>query len=148
MDQNNPRTSSSSSSKPDRKTVEKNRRNQMKNLFSHLNSLLPHHHGSTSRENMSLPGQIEEATKYIKKMQAQIERLKVKKSSLLINSSSNSAGGSNLHQRYIDSGVKTPQIEVHLAGNSALQIVLITGVDCQFIFTEALRVLHDEGAEC
>lgn len=38
MDQN----PSSSSSRADRKTIEKNRRNEMKALYSRLNSLLPH----------------------------------------------------------------------------------------------------------
>lgn len=41
---------------------------------------------------------------------------------------------------------KWPQIEVHENG-SALEVVLITGLDCQFMFNETIRVLHEEGAD-
>lgn len=42
--------------------------------------------------------------------------------------------------------VKIPHIEVREKG-SALEIVLITGLDFRFMFCETIRLLHDEGAE-
>lgn len=116
----------------------------MKKLFAHLNSLLPHHDEATSRENLSLPDQIDQTTKYIKKLQAQLERLKEKKSSLTLASSSSNQRSSESSS---DCGLKSPKIEIHVAGDSALQVVLITGIDSQNIFTEAIRVIQDEGGE-
>ncbi|CAK7350577.1 unnamed protein product [Dovyalis caffra] len=43
-------------------------------------------------------------------------------------------------------GIRSPQIEVREMG-STLEVVLITGLDSQFIFNETIRVLHEEGAE-
>ncbi|KAF5732561.1 Basic helix-loop-helix DNA-binding superfamily protein putative isoform 3 [Tripterygium wilfordii] len=51
-------SSSSSSTKIERKVIEKNRRLHMKTLFSDLNSLLPS--TATSKEALSLPDQIGE----------------------------------------------------------------------------------------
>lgn len=44
------------------------------------------------------------------------------------------------------SKVKPPQIDIHEKG-SALEVVLITGLDFQFMFNETIRVIHEEGAE-
>lgn len=32
-------------------------------------------------------------------------------------------------------------------GGSVIEVILITGSDCQFMFTEVIRVLHEERAE-
>ncbi|XVE88061.1 hypothetical protein DITRI_Ditri19aG0038300 [Diplodiscus trichospermus] len=116
--ENNP----NSSSGKDRKLIERNRRNQMKALYSQLNSL----------ESTSLPDQLEEAANYIKKLQTNLERMKEKKDSLIGVSSS---------------GPKSPQLQIHEIG-SCLVIWLTTGSSCsQFIFNETIRILHEEGAE-
>uniref|UniRef100_A0A5B7BY14 BHLH domain-containing protein n=1 Tax=Davidia involucrata TaxID=16924 RepID=A0A5B7BY14_DAVIN len=131
--ENNP----TSSSRTDRKTIEKNRRNHMKTLYSKLNSLVPQH---KSKEVVSLPDQLYEAANYIKKMQATLEKMKEKKDRLMgieKPSASLSSGGV---------GLRSPQIEIHEVG-SALEVVLITGLDCQFMFNETIRMLHEEGAE-
>ncbi|GAB4826965.1 hypothetical protein Ancab_033846 [Ancistrocladus abbreviatus] len=138
---------SSSSSRVDRKTIEKNRRDQMKALFTKLNSLVPHRQGSSSREvPISLPDQIDEAIKYIKRQQTNLEKLKEKRNSLQgMNRSSNnyttasSSGGGSVR-------LTSPQVEVHEKG-SALEVILVTGLDCQAVFKEAIRVLHEEGLE-
>ena len=41
-------------------------------------------------------------------------------------------------------GLKSPRIEIQQMG-SALEVVLITGLDSQFMFGETIRVLHEEG---
>ncbi|XP_050287014.1 transcription factor bHLH162 isoform X2 [Quercus robur] len=132
--ENNP-----SSSRTDRKTIERNRRNQMKDLYSQLYSLVPH---QTSREVTSLPDQLDEAANYIKRLQTKLERMKEKKNNLMgIHEKSNASTDCGMTM-----GFKPPQIEIHEVG-SALEVVLITGLDFQFMFNETIRVLHEEGAE-
>ncbi|XP_048491256.1 transcription factor bHLH162 isoform X2 [Beta vulgaris subsp. vulgaris] len=130
--------SSKSVSKTDRKTIEKNRRNHMKGLYSQLNSLV-HHDVSSSRDSLPLPDQIDEATKYIKKLEENVMNLKEKKDSLV------GVDGkySNIRGYSLNSPV---QIEVHEKG-SAVEVILVTGLECQFVFTEAMRIVHEEHAE-
>ncbi|KDP20980.1 hypothetical protein JCGZ_21451 [Jatropha curcas] len=114
----------------------------MKALYSKLNSLVPH---QTSREPMSLPDQLEEAARYIKKLQTNLEKMKERKNNLTGNEMENKASlmsSSRTTMQYL----RSPQIEIHEMG-SALEIVLITGLDSQFMFNETIRVLHEEGAE-
>ncbi|KAG5561683.1 hypothetical protein RHGRI_004660 [Rhododendron griersonianum] len=42
--------------------------------------------------------------------------------------------------------IRSSQIEIHEMG-SALEVVLITGLDCQPIFNEIIRLIHEEEAE-
>ncbi|CAA3021544.1 transcription factor bHLH162-like isoform X2 [Olea europaea var. sylvestris] len=128
MDQN------PSSSKADRKTIERNRRNQMKSLYSKLSSLLPH---QNSREAVPLPDQLGEAANYIKNLQISLEKIKQKKDCLTgVGKCSSSTMGR----------LKLPNIEIHVIG-LAVEVALITGLDCQFMFSEIVRMFHEEGAE-
>ncbi|KAF8031170.1 hypothetical protein BT93_D0390 [Corymbia citriodora subsp. variegata] len=67
--------------------------------------------------------------------------MKEKKESLLgiekLNTSMNNgmAGASN-----------SPEIEIHQNG-SAFQVILITGLDHQFMFNRVIRLLHEDGVE-
>ncbi|XP_050213163.1 transcription factor bHLH162 [Mercurialis annua] len=132
----------SSSSRTDRKTIERNRRNQMKDLYSKLNSLVPHH---SSREPLPITDQLDKAANYIKKLQIKLERMKEKKDSLMsIERPNNASVSSNITETPMQ--LKDPIIEVHEIG-SALEVVLITGLDGQLMFNETIRVLHEEGAE-
>ncbi|KAK3204137.1 hypothetical protein Dsin_018183 [Dipteronia sinensis] len=81
MENNNQNPSSSSSSRTDRKTIESNRRNQMKFLYNHLNSLVPH---QNPMEATSLTHQLEEAANYIKRLQIKLESMKEKKDRLIM----------------------------------------------------------------
>ncbi|KAL2473633.1 basic helix-loop-helix (bHLH) DNA-binding superfamily protein [Forsythia ovata] len=128
MDQN------PSSSKADRKTIEKNRRNQMKSLYSELSSLLP---DQNSREVVSLPDQLGIAANYIKSLQINLEKMKQKKNWLT---------GEGKCSSSTMGGLKSPDIEIHVMG-SAMEVALVTGLDCQFMFTEIIRMFHEEGAE-
>ncbi|KAF7803440.1 transcription factor bHLH162-like [Senna tora] len=124
----------------DRKFIERNRRNQMKALCSKLNSLLPHHQASTDQVTPSVPDQLEEATRYIKKLQMKLEKLREKKHILMGIMDHNNNNNNNIV------GSKSPQIEIHHVG-SGLEVAVTTGLDSQFIFNEILRVLHEEGAD-
>ncbi|KAK7400587.1 hypothetical protein VNO78_11797 [Psophocarpus tetragonolobus] len=129
--ENNP-----SSSKDVRKIIERNRRDQMKALFNQLKSVLPH---KISREASSRPDQIDEATNYIKNLQIKLEKMKEKRNSLrdIIERSKNAR---------INMGLKAPQLKIKQMG-SAVEIVLITGLDCQFMFNDTIRILQEEGSD-
>ncbi|XP_058773899.1 transcription factor bHLH162-like [Vicia villosa] len=128
------------STKVERKVVEKNRRNKMKILFSHLNSLCPNYN---SKEALPLPDQLDDAINYIKSLETNLKLGKEKKERLMRNKRSrsgclNSSGGNG--------SIKSPKIEIHENGSS-LQVIVTCGVDEQFIFYEIIRILHEEYVE-
>ncbi|KAJ0448509.1 putative transcription factor bHLH family [Helianthus annuus] len=133
---------SSSSSRVDRRTIEKNRRIYMKALYNKLHSLVPH---ESSRDIISLPDQLQEAANYIKKLQIKLEKMKEEKDHLMrmkkleINPDKKSKTASVMVGQQ-----RTPQIDVREIGSS-LEAILITGVDFQFLFSETIRVIHEEG---
>ncbi|KAF3444110.1 hypothetical protein FNV43_RR13800 [Rhamnella rubrinervis] len=107
----------------------------MKILYSKLNSLLPTH---SSRESLALPDQIDEAINYIKTLEAKLKESEVKKESLLV--------GRKRSQRNLNLESTSTQIEIHEMG-SALEVVLVSGSDNQFVFFEVLRIIQEEGAD-
>ncbi|XP_076942446.1 transcription factor bHLH162-like [Bidens hawaiensis] len=133
---------SSSSSRVDRRTIEKNRRIHMKALYSKLHSLVPH---DSSRDMLSLPDQLQEAANYIKRLQVQLEKMKEEKDNLTqikkleMNHDKKSQSSSLMAGQQ-----RTPQIDVREVG-SALEAILITGVDFHILFSETIRVIHEEG---
>ncbi|KAI9121122.1 hypothetical protein K1719_008155 [Acacia pycnantha] len=133
----------------DRKVIERNRRSQMRALYSNLNSLVPH---QSSREVISVSDQLGEATDYIKKLQIRLEKMKEKKLDLMGTDSSTKrnnfdyGGLINNNRGIIMNGSKSPRIEIHQMG-SALSVSVITGLDCHFIFNEFIRILHQEQAD-
>ncbi|MCD9638880.1 hypothetical protein HAX54_023044 [Datura stramonium] len=137
---------SSSSSKADRKTIEKNRRNQMKDLYMKLNSLV--HHDHHSKEFSSLPDQLEEAANYIKKLQVDLEKMRLRKQSLtaagtrIISSNSSSTTATGRMERTLP----LPHIEIHSV-DSALEVALITELDYHFMFNDIIRMLNEEGVQ-
>ncbi|KAL7130026.1 hypothetical protein ABFS83_13G106200 [Erythranthe nasuta] len=140
---------SSSSSKADRKTIEKNRRIQMKDLYNKLTSLVPR---PNPRELVSLPDQLEGAAKYIQKLQNELEKMQRKKNCLLMgtmsaNSTNKSSISNNNNNNNNNGGIDLPNIDVRVTG-SALEVVVITGQNSHFMFSEIIRMLHEEeGAE-
>ncbi|XVE66180.1 hypothetical protein DITRI_Ditri08aG0059600 [Diplodiscus trichospermus] len=131
---------SRSSPKVERKIIEKNRRNHMKNLQSRLNSLLPHHN---SKEALSQPDQIDEAVNYIKSLETRLKESREKKESLMGRKRSYRCTKSAAEMR---ASLKTPEISINEKG-SAIEVALMTGQDSQFMFYEIIRIVHEEGAE-
>lgn len=43
-------------------------------------------------------------------------------------------------------GSKTPQVEIRHMG-STVEVSVVTALDCQFIFNEFIRILHEEQAD-
>ncbi|KAK7246493.1 hypothetical protein RIF29_41362 [Crotalaria pallida] len=136
MENNQAAATASSSTRADRKLIERNRRNKMKALSCTLNSLVPQ---QSSRELNSLPDQLHEATNHIKKLQMNLEKMKEKKKMLL-----------DIQRRtcYVNGGggSKSPKIEIQQMGLTFV-VSLITGLDTHFMFKETIRILLEEGAD-
>ncbi|KAI3498762.1 hypothetical protein L1887_34544 [Cichorium endivia] len=133
---------SSSSSRVDRRTIEKNRRIHMKALYSKLHSLVPH---NSSREVISLPDQLQEAANYIKKLQIKLEKMNEEKNNLKGIKQLETNHDQEIKSPNLTVGQqRMPQIEVRETGSS-LEAILITGADFQFLFSETIRVIHEEG---
>lgn len=100
------------------------------------------------QEVTSLTDQLDEAANYIKKLQTSLEKMKEKKHSLIGTERANmmSSTGPTTSSSGVPMGVKSPQIEIRQMG-LALEIVLITGLDFQFMFNEIIRALHEQGAD-
>ncbi|KAI9120850.1 hypothetical protein K1719_007883 [Acacia pycnantha] len=133
------------SSRGDRKMIERNRKSHMRALCSQLSSLVPH---QTSKEIISLPDQLGEATNHIKKLQIKLEKMRNKKLSLMgiNNNEPDISGRQRYNNRGMVMGSKSPKVEIHHMG-STLIVSVITGLDCQFIFNEFIRILHQEQAD-
>ncbi|WCJ30779.1 basic helix-loop-helix (bHLH) DNA-binding superfamily protein [Euphorbia peplus] len=130
------------STKTERKVIEKNRRNQMKTLYSILDSLIPKH---PSKEPLPLPDQIDEAISYIKNLEAKVKKSEEKKQTLskkrpcsCLCSSQSAAAAAPV--------VKSPKIEVREMGSS-LEIILISGSENQSLFNEIISILHEENVD-
>ncbi|ESW21833.1 hypothetical protein PHAVU_005G102700 [Phaseolus vulgaris] len=121
----------------ERRIVEKNRRNHMKNLCSNLNSLLPNNNipreGELSRGDL-----IDEATNYIKNLETKVKMAQQKKESLLLQKKRSRSASSSSYE--------APKIEIHEM-DSSLQIILMCTHDNQFILTEIIRILLEETIE-
>ncbi|XP_059452721.1 transcription factor bHLH162-like [Corylus avellana] len=137
----NHQQSQSTSTKIERRLIEKNRRNQMKILYSKLNVLLPN---QNSKEALPLPDQIDEAISHIKSLETKMKKFKEKKESLM--GRKRSYACTNFEATSSAARIKAPQIEIREMGSS-LEVVLTTGKDNQFIFNEIIHILHEEQAE-
>ncbi|XP_048445237.1 transcription factor bHLH162-like [Pyrus x bretschneideri] len=142
--------SSESSSKPDRKTVERNRRIQMKSLCFKLASLVPPQHFKTtnSKDTVSQQNQLDTAASYIKQLRERIENLKERKEKAMRSQlgSSNSDIGSIAAENAVMTGSRLPVLEIKDSG-SCIEVMLISGLNKNFMFYEVIRVLQEQGAE-
>ncbi|XP_043687210.1 transcription factor bHLH162-like [Telopea speciosissima] len=134
---------SPSSSKLDRKTIERNRRMQMKGLSFKLASLIPSNYNST-KEISSQQDRLDHGASYIKELRQRVENLKERKKEAMeicgINNEmrrDTMTIGSNL----------VPVFELRDMGNNSLEITLITGLNKNFMFYEVISILTEEGAE-
>ncbi|KAE8686869.1 Basic helix-loop-helix DNA-binding superfamily protein, putative isoform 3 [Hibiscus syriacus] len=133
-----------SSAKVERKIIEKNRRNQMKNLQSKLYSLIPRR---DSKELLSLPEQIDEAVNYIKSLKTRLNEHKEKKEGL-IGRKRYYKGANDTNTTAIETTInlKSPELKINEFG-SAMEVVLTTGTDSQFMFYDMIYILNQHGAE-
>ncbi|KAI3997541.1 hypothetical protein MKX01_029372 [Papaver californicum] len=143
----NHKESSSSTTKTERKIVERNRRNHMKSLYAQLNSLLIPRENS-SKKLMSVPDQLHEATNYIEKLQIRVDRMKEKKKSLILVRPSTVNINNNNVKPPTEAGLISPIIEINNVG-FALNVVVIASriYNHQSLFYQLIRVLQEERAE-
>ncbi|XP_042497685.1 transcription factor bHLH162-like [Macadamia integrifolia] len=129
-------------SKVDRKTIERNRRMQMKGLCFKLATLIPRHYNST-KEISSQQDRLDHAASYIKELQQRVEELKRRKQYLAMN-----INGTNndIRDKMTINGSNLPVIELRDFGHS-LEVTLMSGFNSNFMFYEVINVLAEEGAE-
>ncbi|KAF8037181.1 hypothetical protein BT93_B0172 [Corymbia citriodora subsp. variegata] len=150
-------SSSSDSIKPDRKTVERNRRIHMKGLCFKLASLVPSHHPkSTSKDMLSQQDQIDQAAAYIAQLKERVERLKAKKelvAARLDVGRSRAAAGRGNGSAALDGGAfrrasALPVVNIR-DWDSGLEVTLISGCGASksFMLYEVIGILEEEGAE-
>nr|QDH08973.1 transcription factor bHLH167-like isoform X1 [Cymbidium sinense] len=126
--------------KMDRKTVEKNRRMQMKNLCFKLATLIPKEF--ISKDATSQQDHLDRAAAYIQKLRERIERLKQRKES---GRSSNLESDTEIEDS-ANSDFKLPVVEVrHQEQN--LEVLLISGLKKRFALNEVIGILEEEGAD-
>ncbi|PQQ02911.1 uncharacterized protein Pyn_11801 [Prunus yedoensis var. nudiflora] len=137
-----------SSSKLDRKTVERNRRIHMKGLCFKLASLVPPQHSKApnSKDTLSQQNQLDLASSYIKQLRERIENLKERKekatrSQLGIDANSTIDADNAMMVRS-----RLPVIELRDSGSS-IEVMLISGLNKNFMLYEVISVLEEEGAE-
>ncbi|XP_022140719.1 transcription factor bHLH162-like [Momordica charantia] len=119
--------------KVERKVMEKNRRNQMKLLYSKLKSLLP---DQPSNVAMNVSDQVEEAINYIKSLETKLKRQQEKKEWLLRSGRSSSD----------DVGRNLPELKIREMG-SAVEVVLTSGLGDWFIFYQIIHIFPEERAQ-
>ncbi|XP_066325245.1 transcription factor bHLH162-like [Miscanthus floridulus] len=139
--------------KPDRKTVERNRRNQMNALYSRLDTLVRAGSSPSSAAAavqrgppaMTRPDRLEEAAAYIRQTTERVERLKERKRELMTSarapSSQCSGSGSS-------SAAGAAEVEVQNLG-SGLHAILVTGEPPSegASFHRAVRAVEEVGGE-
>ncbi|KAG6635224.1 transcription factor bHLH162-like [Carya illinoinensis] len=130
-------SSTDDATKPDRKTVERNRRIHMKGLCFKLGSLIPDlHHFKPSRDMVSQQDKIDYATRYITQLRERIEKLKRRKEQVAgsLGNSSNMGIGSSL-----------PIVDLRDLGSS-IEVIWISGLQKNFMY-EVTCILQEAGAE-
>ncbi|KAI3925863.1 hypothetical protein MKW92_019344 [Papaver armeniacum] len=149
----------------DRKTIEKNRRIQMKALCFKLASLITPtsstivHQKHSSNKDACKPqiDQFDNATAYIQELRKRIDELKRKKQSLIhgggqeiisINSSASSSLSSSTSTMTDMNlpGANLPILEVNDL-EDAMVVVVVTGLNKNFMLYELITILEEHGAE-
>ncbi|RCV04759.1 hypothetical protein SEVIR_1G027600v4 [Setaria viridis] len=139
--------------KPDRKTVERNRRNQMNALYSRLDLLVRSGSSPSSAPPevqrgapvMTRPDRLEEAAAYIRQTTERVERLKERKRELTAARASSSQQGSGSSSA---AGPAAVEVEVQHLG-SGLHAILVTGgrPSDGASFHRAVRAVEEAGGE-
>ncbi|XWS50976.1 hypothetical protein CRYUN_Cryun12cG0137000 [Craigia yunnanensis] len=136
-----------STSKPDRKTIERNRRIHMKTLCFKLASLITHHDFKPCKEIVSQQDQLDLAAAYIKHLTEKIEKLKEMKEQVLKSmEASSSSNSSSIMNTAASVGLSLPVVELRDLGSS-IEVILITGLNKNFMLYEVISILEQEGGE-
>ncbi|KAL5207105.1 hypothetical protein ABZP36_031540 [Zizania latifolia] len=135
--------------KPDRKTVERDRRNHMNELYSHLDDLVRAGGGAPpptgGRPAATRPDRLGEAAEYIRRTEESVDRLKEKMRVLTEAAHHHGSAGSSS-----GAAPASPEVEVraqHLG--SGLHAILVTGArpNDGAAFHRAVRTVAEAGGE-
>nr|GEY45474.1 achaete-scute transcription factor-related protein [Tanacetum cinerariifolium] len=129
--------SASDLKKPERKIIEKNRRNQMKSLYSNLFSLIP---PSIFSKNGDVSDRVDRAIEYIQMSKTNLDMLKNKKEKL------SSRKRSHEHTKLIKNVCKPVDIQIHEMSHD-IDAVLVTGLENHSSFCDVVWLLDQYSAE-
>ncbi|MFS7944383.1 putative transcription factor bHLH family [Helianthus anomalus] len=124
--------------KPERKIVEKNRRNQMKLLYSRLFSLIPPH--IISKEGDHVADRVDRTIDYIQTLKTSLEMNQNKKDKLL------SKKRSHEHMEMINNLGISLDIQIHEMTHDH-DAVLVTGLKTHSSFCNVVRFLDQYSTE-
>ncbi|XP_016544109.2 transcription factor bHLH162-like [Capsicum annuum] len=131
--------------KLERKDVEKNRRNHMKNLYNQLHSMLPTHASTSKETTMTVSDLIDATVNYVKSSKMNLEKSKKDLEELKLGKKR--AQSLNAANEPSSSTKSTSQIEFHEMGPNMI-VVLITGLYNIATFNNIIRLCHEtEGVE-
>ncbi|XWS34808.1 hypothetical protein CRYUN_Cryun21dG0069200 [Craigia yunnanensis] len=120
-----------SSSRINRTTVERERRMRLRDLYSHLSSLL-----TPQPTKMSTHEVLEQATVYVNQLEIRVEELKQMKLQI------------EEEYREMTSGRRIISPVINITDlNSTLEVNLITGWNTKFKLCDIIQILMEEGAE-
>ncbi|KAG6633099.1 hypothetical protein I3843_12G025300 [Carya illinoinensis] len=135
-------------SKLDRKTVERNRRIHMKGLCFKLASLIPPHHFKPSRRTVTQLDQLDYAASYITQLRGKIENLKRKKEQ---RAASSNLGSSSMSTNLIDQNMMIGTRQLPIVDlrdlDPCIEVILISGLQKNFMLYEVISILQEEGAD-
>ncbi|XP_049396921.1 transcription factor bHLH162-like [Solanum stenotomum] len=140
MENNNTNIVSTSSQKLDRKTQEKNRRIQMKYLYSKLFSLIPHH---LSKEVLTQQDHVDQAITFIEELKERVEVLKRRKDEVVAQVTGDDSKKSISTTTCT---IKTPTVKVREL-DSTLEVILTSGLQKNFTLQEVIKIIEEEGAQ-
>ncbi|KAJ9708979.1 hypothetical protein PVL29_000797 [Vitis rotundifolia] len=127
-----------SSSRVDRNALERDRRQNMKELFSRLGFLLP-----TPLSKRSSPELLDQATTHVKQLGQRVEMLKQKKQLLEGSSTDDQTTGIRDHMM---GGAWSPVLTVSDLG-SMLEVCVKSGSNKKFMLHQVIQVLVEEAAQ-
>ncbi|KAI3886181.1 hypothetical protein MKW92_039010 [Papaver armeniacum] len=156
----------------DRKTIEKNRRSHMKSLCFKLVSLIPsttstHDNNHSSKKDIAQIDLIDQAANYIQELTKRIDKLKRKKdlltttttlpntdcddqdiiTSSVVATSTSTCSSNTSTESSGNNLLNLPILQVRNFDSTTLEVVLITGMNKQFLYYQLITVLEEEGAE-
>ncbi|KAL8547487.1 hypothetical protein ACS0TY_006997 [Phlomoides rotata] len=126
--------------KLERKIIEKNRREQMKDLCFKLVSLIPPQHSKKQKQD-----QVGEAVAYIKILGERVEELRRRKVEAAAAAGTKDGGGAAINLG--EPNPKLPILEINELGSDHLKVVLISGANKKFMVHQIICIIEEEGAE-
>lgn len=144
----------------ERKEVERERRQHMKQLCAKVASLIPkENYSSTDKDTMTQLSSLDEAARYIKKLNDRVDELRQRRSSaqamvalrgtggVLTPTNTTTNGGAGSSELEYEKGAAALVVEVRQHDDSSMDVVLICNADRPIKLHDVVTILEEEGAE-